>query len=54
MRLNNSEVKIVSQNIEGSEDLKVMHITEGDSSKVVAYVIFSIIFAIGMVLYNLI
>lgn len=54
MRLNNSEVEIVSQNIEDNKDLKVLHIMEGDSYKIVAYIILSVIFACGIVLYNLV
>ena len=54
MRLNNSEVEIVSQNIEDNKDLKVLYIMEGDSYKVVAYIILSAIFACGIVLYNLV
>lgn len=54
MRLNNSEVEIVSQNIEDNKDLKVLHIMEGDSYRVVSYLILSVIFACGIVLYNLV
>lgn len=54
MRLNNIEVEIVSQNIEDNRDLKVLHIMEGDSYKIVAYIILSVIFACGIVLYNLV
>ena len=49
MRLNNSEVEIVSQNIEDNKDLKVLHIMEGDSYRVVAYIILSVIFTCGIV-----
>lgn len=54
MRLNNTEVEVISQHIEDNKDLKVLHIMEDGSHKVVAYVVLSFIFLCGIVLSNLV